>query len=307
MAGPLIFGPAAKIEGDFVAGPTRQTLGSPGLDRPILWHRGSLASAGVIGSLPDSGSTGPEFWDAGRWGTPGFLIRVPRTLIVVYWNQADAASWINSVFATVLKPRGISVVSLGDNTSFTFGVGGYPLLVGVPLGGSSQLTQSGSINDPIQVPSIVDPDLYLGGEIMVATITASRCQFRTGPVPDASTPNNEYMVGAISATEVSGYDKFVDSGDPTHGFTVFTKDAADHLGKLQTAADRFRAFKGVFYQAATEAPGSGSPAFTSSIVPDGNINALLGGDPRLSRVPYAPGSPTAAFNLIHDDALDFFS
>lgn len=264
---PMI-GPLAKIDGgSFVTADPRRPCSSDllGQDIAYLWHVGSFAASPKY--LPVSGSS---------WGNRGALVRIPKALVLVahdsVFTEADASPLFNAMIDMDVS------VARGRGDIF------HPLAFGGPLG------EDVLGGDPARgglLPSMLANNLFRGGKVLVATITAYRVAFVPTATNDSPRSDDYFRINGAS------------------DYTIYTSDAADHLSKIRTALQKYDKFRSIFYQASQEY--TFSPGVTSSMIPDSSLNALLGGDPRFQRTSYSPGGYASVFSSIISVAANFFS
>lgn len=267
-----LFGPSAKISGgSFVSANPRQPLAS-------AVSKANLGEA--FAYLWHTDSFGVGFFSnlsSSQWGVSGRLARLPKSLVLAaspsVYTSGGLTDLINAM--TTLDVA----LALLATPSGTF----QPLTAGAPVTGEEAggVAERGGLS-----PIILDNSLFRGGKMLVATVTT--CRVAWVSTNSGSLRSDDY----VKVNDVADYD-------------VWTDDAADHLLKLQTALEKFDDFRGIFYQAAAEIDFGGG--VTTAQVPDSAMNALIAGEPRLSRQSYTLGDFDGVVASIIAEAEDFFS
>jgi len=280
-------GATAEITDGFIgyAMPLGKLMVGPGVTDPILWTRGSLYEAGYLPGLPDRGANAQElswgatstrFWDAPRaWGNPGFLPRLPNTVILSVFDDGTISAGVASAWASYFAPKNISVAIVFPNGGR--GDPGTPPYiqsapwVGLPV---AQATFSGfTLGDGTLccVPQITPmPTIrYRGGKVFVATSST----FGTGLVG--------YGASATKSTAgrppdgPGGTATFTDGGDPPNAggyiqVCVYNGRISNELAIMPGVMSKFEDYAGRFYwseDTSGSTPGTLVPDYASSFYP----------------------------------------
>jgi hypothetical protein len=297
---------------------------APGLVLPMLWHRGSMQQLGMfsrIGSLPALGAfdyfTGDYaiWWDSPQsWGRANYLIRRPRTLIILD-NLGVAEAWVNANYTSVFAPLNVSVcVTQSGQLQRSW------IAAGVPLAASNTAFSDEYFpGDTIKysLPT-TNSDLYVGGDCFVAQL--QDCIF--GPKPSAFNSFNGYVVPSASTSSPSSASPFMefigtDSHSPVNnllGLVNFAK-ATNDVAVLVAGSAKFRTFASKLYQynvnpfsgTVMQTYGATLPITPDPLVPSSNADTLIEGSGGiLTRQTFTNGDSTDMLAQLLTDAVAFF-
>lgn len=298
---------------------------APGLVLPMLWHRGSMFNLGMfsrIGTLPGLDSfdefTGDyaHWWDAPQsWGRANYLIRRPRTLIILD-NLGVAEAWVNANFASTFAPLNVSVcVTQSGQLQRSW------LCAGIPLNASNTATSEEYYpGDTIQysLPT-TNSDLYVGGDCFIAQLQDSIFGPKTGGFGEfngyvvADSRTGSSPTPAFPFTEFPGTDSSMPPASVL-GLISFTK-ATNDTATLVAGAAKFRTFQTVLYQynvnifGGTQMGlyGATLPISPDPLVPASNADTLIeGAGGIISRKTFTDGDSTSMLEQLLADAIAFF-
>lgn len=301
---------------------------APGLTVPMLWNRGSLYNLGLFGrgaSLPAldafdffTGSNG-IWWDAPQsWGRQNYLIRRPRTLIILdATTPFTTEAFINANYASTLAPLNVSVLLLRNSYSY--------FAAGIPFA-SSNTTESGSVTSDgltlftYSLP-VTNEAQYVGGDCFIAQLQPDI--FNAGPF-NAPGNTNGYASIALATPPITPQTGApltnflgLDSGTPKNhviGCLNFTKAASD-IAALNAGSAKFKTFQMILYQY-NQNPYSSAllvpisinltgPITPDPVVPSSNADTLLAGS-TITRKTFTVGDSTTMLAQLLTDAVAFF-
>lgn len=249
---PLSFPITLNQTTEIVGGLVPQTYSGkvamgPGTSDPLLWTRGSLFNLGYSGTLAPRGSVGEAtangtFWDPTKaWGNPGFLPRLPNSLIITnvdpsvlagvadnlaYWNSKGIAVYVSSALLGSCSALwvGVPVAAVGFNV--------------VDTGGRSNIN-GGQIGLCLPTTTAENPRLFRGGKTFVASQASPLTAGYVAGITDAtiafqSNPGNVSGATLFSQEQPVGLQNFL---------YVLLDRIANDIGQVSSiASDRFQAF-----------------------------------------------------------------
>jgi hypothetical protein len=308
---------------------------APGTVLPMLWQRGSCFNLGQFGrgsNLPalDASDYNPggvvyaRWWDAPQsWGRQNYLIRRPRTLIIVAADDgvgpppSDVETWVNANYSTTFAPVNVSVALYGRNNF------GSLFCAGVPLSSSNSQTaaipEGDSLTELLWSMPVTNEIQYAGGDCMVAILM--------GAIMDAPS-NNQLVVPVVansghSLGSVSGWSLTAATGTVTGGGSfnagayVNSLKAANDIAALNAGMAKFNTFQTILYQYDQNPTGlaylvANVGGFASTltlspnpIIPDSTADSLLTGS-TIARKTFAVNNESGLLAQLLADAVAFF-
>jgi hypothetical protein len=306
---------------------------SPGLALPMLWHRGSLFNLGVFGfneanpgNLPALNAFDfacsnlfdtPLYWDAPQsWGRQNYLVRRPRTLIIIgdfsELGNPDVGSWVNANYATTFAPLNLSVVYLIPIENL-----GSVLTGLMPLLASN--TTSAVVNENYTLDwsmPTADTPFYVGGDCFVAILQDNILQDGFYLQSVSGTFDNP-TPPPISPWSLSTATATVDSAEVTAGSYVNIAKAANDIAILNAGASTFNTFQLTCYQYNANPTslayintfadlGTVTALSPSPIIADSVADTLLSGSDYTSRKTFTVGDSASMLAQLLEDVVAFF-
>ena len=212
---------------------TGKLMQAPGTSNPICWTRGSLQTMGYIASLPTKGAVSElqnygigytsdaYYWDAPKaWGNPGFLPRLPNTVILALLDDGTIQGQVTQNI-NYFNAKNISVILVfpvgGPGNPNTSPYAQSAPWIGIPLSGASWGQSGTGSGSTITIGSLtpMGSNQYVAGKVFVAS-SSTFGQGLQGYVA-AFTSGPTYSSGVTGTTLFNAGNN---TGDPNQGGSV---------------------------------------------------------------------------------------